>query len=55
LALDTPKPSGVSDMFGNLLMGFLKDFRSIILLEAATTIWSLWLCRNDFVFRKRSY
>jgi hypothetical protein len=27
--------------------------KPIVLLGVATTIWSIWLCRNDLVFEKK--
>jgi hypothetical protein len=36
-------------------VGFTKDFRSLVLLGATTTIWSLWLCQNDLVFRTKNH
>jgi len=54
LALGVPKPHSVSHMFGHWMGGFAKGLRSIALLGAATTVWSLWMNRNDFVFEKKT-
>lgn len=40
-------------MLGNWLVGFTKDLRSLVLLGATTTIWSLCLCQNYLVFRTK--
>ena len=53
LALGVPKPHSVSNMFGQWLGCFAKNLRSLALLGAATTVWSLWMNRNDFVFEKK--
>ena len=43
----------VSSMFGSWLCGLSKELKSLALLGAAATCWSLWLCRNDLVFEKK--
>ena len=40
-------------MFGSWLNGVTKHLRSIVLLGAAVTCWSIWLNKNDFVFEKK--
>ena len=40
-------------MFGSWLYGLSKEPKSLALLGAAATCWSLWLCRNDLVFEKK--
>jgi hypothetical protein len=37
-------------MFGSWLWGLEKDLKPLILLGAAATCSSLWLCRNDIIF-----
>lgn len=32
-----------------------KQLRSLVLLDAAVTYWSIWLHRNDFVFEKKEF
>jgi hypothetical protein len=43
----------ISHMFGNWLWGISKELKPLVLLGAATTCWSLWLCRNDVVFERK--
>ena len=45
----------VSNMFGNWIQGISKDLKPLVLLGAAATYWSIWLCRNDIVFEKKKY
>jgi len=54
LALGVPKPHSVSDMFGRWLGTFARNLRRMALLGAATTVWSLWMNRNDFVFENKT-
>src|SRR5438105_86510 len=54
LAFGIMKPSNVFNMFGNWLGGFDKELRNTALLGAATTVWSLWLHRNDIAFEKKT-
>jgi hypothetical protein len=49
------KPQSVEHMFGSWLNGVTKHLRSIVLLGAAVTCWSIWLHRNDFVFEKKKF
>ena len=44
------KPCSVSNMFGNWTQGISKLYKPLVLLGAAATCWSIWLCRNDIVF-----
>jgi hypothetical protein len=37
-------------MFGSLFWGLGKDLKILVLLEATSICWSLWLCRNYLVF-----
>ena len=41
-------------MFGNWLRGIDSDLKSLVLLVAAATCWSLWLCCRDNL-SKQSY
>ena len=52
VALGLPQPRSISHMFGSLLWGIGKDLKFLVLLGAASTCWSLWLCRNDLFFLK---
>ena len=45
--------SSIPHLFGSCLRGFQKDLKPIIILGAAATCWSIWLCRNDLVFEKK--
>jgi hypothetical protein len=40
-------------MFGDWLWGISKELKPLVLLGAATTCWSLWLCKNDVVFERK--
>ena len=44
----------VSNMFGNWIQGISKDLKPLVLLGAAATYWSIWLCRNDIVFENKN-
>lgn len=46
-------PHHVSHMFSGWLTGVQKDLQLYVLLGAAATCWSLWLCRNDMIFDSR--
>ncbi|EEE51773.1 hypothetical protein OsJ_33218 [Oryza sativa Japonica Group] len=51
-----PPPHCVAHMFGSWLDGIHNNLKSHVLLGAAATCWSLWLCRNNVVFdKKKSY
>lgn len=50
VGLNLRKPSSVAHMFGAT-----KQLRSLVLLDAAVTYWSIWLHRNDFVFEKKEF
>jgi len=41
-------------MFGIWLCGISKEMKQLVLLGAATTCWSLWLCMNDIAFERKS-
>ena len=45
--------SSIPHLFGSCLRGFQKDLKPIIILGAAATCWSIWLCINDLVFEKK--
>jgi hypothetical protein len=49
-ALGLSQPCSVSNMFGSWQWGLEKDLKPLILLGAAATCSSLWLCRNDIIF-----
>ena len=48
-----PNPSSVTNMFGNWLIGTLKDYKPLVLVGAAALCWSVWRCRNAVVFYKK--
>jgi hypothetical protein len=52
-ALGLSQPRSVFNIFGSWLWGLEKYLKSLILLGAAATCWSLWLCRNDIIFRNK--
>ena len=45
-----PKPSSVSNMFGNWLNGIPKHYKPLVLVGAAALCWSVWRSRNAVVF-----
>jgi hypothetical protein len=47
------QPHSISHMFGDWLWGISKEVKPLVLVGAATTCWSLWLCRNDVVFERK--
>ena len=50
-----PKPQNMTSMFGSWLNGIPKEFKLLVLLDAAALCWSVWRCRNAVVFdNKRS-
>jgi hypothetical protein len=44
-------PSSISSMFGSWLKSFHSSVRKKMLIGVAAVRWSLWLTRNDVVFR----
>ena len=50
-----PKPSSVSNMFGNWLNGIPKDYKPLVLVGAAALCWSVWHCRNVVVFDNKKH
>jgi len=44
-----PKPSSVSNMFGNWLNGIPKDYKPLDLVGAAALCWFVWRCGNVVV------
>jgi hypothetical protein len=48
-ALGLSQPRSMSHMFGTWQRGFRMELKSLFLLGAITTWWSLWLCRNGIV------
>jgi hypothetical protein len=53
VALNLTKTQSVAHMFGGWLNGVAKQLRSLVLLGAVVTCWSIWLHRNDTVFEKK--
>ena len=50
-----PEPQNMTSMFGSWLNGIPKEFKLLVLLDAAALCWSVWRCRNAVVFdNKRS-
>ena len=49
LALASP----VQHIFGNCLGSTSNNLKPLVLLGPTTTCWSLWLSRNDIIFRRR--
>jgi hypothetical protein len=47
-------PHSVANMFGSWLQRISVDLRPFVLLVATTFCWSMWLCRNDMVFEKKT-
>ena len=45
-----PRTHSVDDMFGHWLDGIQSNLKPLILLGASALCWSLWLCRNAFIF-----
>jgi len=43
----------VDDMFGHWLDGIESNLKPLILLGASALCWSLWLCRNAFIFENK--
>ena len=46
--------TSVANIFGHSLDGISNRFKTLIRVRAYALIWSLWLCRNDFVFNERN-
>ena len=44
-------PSSIANMFGPRLNGFRPKLKSRILVGAAAICWTIWLNRNDMVFK----
>src|SRR6185312_5185138 len=40
-------------MFGHWLDGIQSNLKPLILLGASALCWSLWLCRNAFIFQNK--
>ena len=47
-------PTNVANIFGHWLDSISNRFKTLIRVGAYALIWSLWLCRNDFVFNGRN-
>ena len=48
-------PSSVANIFGNWLHGIDHKYKILLRVGAIAIIWSLWLCRNDFVFNNKNF
>jgi len=53
-ASDLSQPYSVSNMFGTWLWGISRELKPLVLLGAAVTCWSLWLCRNERIIEKKT-
>ena len=51
---DLPAPSNVTNMFGNWLNGVDRQSKDIIRIGVSALCWSIWRCRNDIIFNKKS-
>ena len=47
-------PLNVSNMFGIWLNGVDKNTKARIRVGACALVWSIWNCRNDIIFNKRT-
>ena len=47
-------PTSVANIFGHWLDGISNMYKTLIRVGAYALLWSLWLCRNDFVFKGRN-
>jgi len=52
-SLGTSYTYSVDDMFGHWLDGIRSNLKPLILLGASALCWSLWLCRNAFIFENK--
>ena len=53
-AFNLSPPMSIANMFGNWLAGIPKILKSQLLVGASALCWSIWLCRNDVVFDKKT-
>ncbi|WVZ64632.1 LOW QUALITY PROTEIN: hypothetical protein U9M48_014126 [Paspalum notatum var. saurae] len=53
-ASNMKNPNNASHMLGAWAQGLPSTWQCIALLGAAAVCWSLWLCRNDLVFGKKT-
>jgi len=49
------KPHNIGHIFSGWLRGVNKDMKLLLLLGGAATCWSIWLSRNDIVFKKKKF
>ena len=54
VATGLPRPRNVANIFGTWLGGLSNNFMQVVYLGVAAFCWSVWLCRNDLVFEKKS-
>ena len=48
------KPRNIGHMFSRWLRGINEDVKLLLLLGGAATCWSIWLSRNDIVFKRKN-
>ena len=54
-AFGISQPRSVPNMFGTWLTGINHNLKHLVLLGAAATCWSLWLCKNGVIFENKQY
>jgi hypothetical protein len=53
-AFGLPPPANVTNMFGNWLNGVNRQLKGQIRIGVSALCWSIWRCRNEVVFNKKS-
>jgi hypothetical protein len=48
-----PPPANIINMFGNWLNGVDKMDKARIRIGVSALCWSIWTCKNDFIFNKQ--
>jgi hypothetical protein len=48
------QPTSISDLFGSWLNGVEKKTKAIIRVGVSALCWSIWRCRNDIIFDKKT-
>ena len=48
-----PPPTNIKNMFGNWLNGVDTRTKSRIRIGVSALVWSIWNCRNDFIFNNK--